>query len=70
MAVGIKINFVKEKMTNFGPTLYCPECQRVRPRDDVLPVGRNGTRRACSDCRTRIEAARKAIKEDRKGVRA
>ena len=44
---------------NHEPVLYCFECKRVRPKDEMQFVSPGKKRKACAQCRERIDRCRK-----------
>lgn len=47
---------------NYGPTEYCRECRRVRPKSDMQFIDRNHRRKACGQCREKRERALEELK--------
>ena len=51
-------------------TAYCFECGRCRPVAEMDFVSANKKRKACADCRERIEREREKAKKRAKGAKS
>ena len=54
---------------NHEPVLYCFECGRVRPRDEMEFVSPTKKRKACAQCRERIARCRELARERQDALR-
>lgn len=55
---------------NYEPVLYCFECGRVRPREEMEFVSPGKKRKACTQCRERIDRFRRAAKRRQGALRS
>ena len=56
-------------MTTYLAQMYCFECGRCRPVAEMDFASPGKKRKACSDCRARIDREREKVRQRTKGVR-